>query len=146
MAVIVEVQREDLQWQLTHARQVQRNFNLARQSRLEEKIENSRETNLIGGLQIYSVGEATCSLRSSNAADGDMGRLKVPARRSHTKKGSLAFTPDTHRKTSSKCRMRSSNIIVFAMPNEDADYPSESYINVIYQDITHLMDELNLTF
>ena len=38
MAVIVEVQREDLQWQLTHARQVQRNFNLARQSRLEEKI------------------------------------------------------------------------------------------------------------
>ena len=35
------------------------------------------------------------------------------------------------------------NFLVFAMPNFDADSPSESYCNVIYEDITQLMDQLN---
>ena len=41
MAVIMEAQKEDMEWHLTHARQVQREINIAKHTFLEEKLGTS---------------------------------------------------------------------------------------------------------
>ncbi|XP_075265887.1 uncharacterized protein LOC142358366 [Convolutriloba macropyga] len=166
MTVIVAASREELTSQMVQSRHSQREKSLTAYSAFHDKFQQCKETNLVGGLQIYKVGaESPPSVRISDASSStsnesevklslsgpSIGTYQIESRHQRLSVSSIpksrksSNVPHIHSRIAEPKRSSvtsANNVWVFAVPNDDDDYPSSSYINVTYQDITHLLQNL----
>ena len=78
MTVIVAASREELTSQMVQSRHSQREKSLTAYSAFHDKFQQCKETNLVGGLQIYKVGaESPPSVRISDASSSTSNESEV---------------------------------------------------------------------